>query len=76
MAALTRRLPQIGVEHAPIGAHALRIALEDDAPLRHDDDRAADPHDHVHVVLDDEERHAAGVQRQDLLDQQLKQGRD
>ena len=41
----------------------------DDLPLGHDDDPVADVADHVHVVLDEEHRHALLAQVLDVLQQ-------
>ena len=62
---------QVGVDDALVGHHGLGGALGDDLPLGHDDDPVGDVADHVHVVLDEQDRAALVAQRLHVAQQRL-----
>ena len=51
-----RRAPEIGIDHALVGADRLRRAVGDQRSFVEDEHAVADPHDDFHVVLDEQER--------------------
>ena len=71
-----RRAAEIGVDDARVADHRLGRALAEQLAGRHDKDAPAQPHDHVHVVLDDEQRDAAPVDLNDALDDHLEEASD
>src|SRR6188472_3513730 len=56
---LARRGAEVRLDHAVIGTDLVGRARGDHAPFPHHDDGVRIPHDHVHVVLDQKDRHAA-----------------
>src|SRR5712691_13142102 len=51
-------LPEVGLDHALVSQHDLRLALGQDATRLEDDGPAADPDDHAHDVLDQKDGHS------------------
>src|SRR5437588_850942 len=58
--------PQVRLDHPGVALDLLRLALRDLLPEVEDRDAVGDPHDHLHVVLDQEHRDPLVA---DLLDQ-------
>ncbi len=63
--------PEVRVQHQRIVGDLGRRALGDALALAQDDDAPAERHDDFHVVLDDDEGVALGVERVDVADELL-----
>src|SRR3954447_4465720 len=62
---------QVGVDHGLVLRDGLRRALGDDLAGGHDDDPVADVPDDVHVVFDEDDRHALLAEVLDVAQQAL-----
>ena len=62
---------EIGLDHAFVLDHILRLALRDDMALVEHDHARGERHDHLHDVLDDHERDAHAVDATQQLDRAL-----
>ena len=71
-----RAAAEVRVDHARVAAHRLGISLDEQPAARHDQDRAAETHHEIEVVLDQEHGEASAVERQDALGDHLEQCRD
>src|SRR5437762_3167442 len=59
-------LPEIRLDDARVGAYLVGRPLSDHFAVVEDHDSLADPHDHLHVVFDEEYRH---TRLEDLADE-------
>src|SRR3982751_4679783 len=58
---------EVGIQDAWVASHLVRVPFGELRALREHHDGVAQPHDEVHVVLDDEERQPACVELSDPL---------
>ena len=64
------RAAEVGVDHGLVGAHLVRLAVGDHPALGHHDHAVGVVHDHLHVVLDEEEGDAVlGAQALHVVEQ-------
>ena len=66
-------LSQVGVDHCRVGHDRRGRSFGDDGSLTHHHDPVADVVHHVHVVFDEQDRHAFFAQFLDVAQQRLRQ---